>query len=93
MPEPVDQYQPGPAPASYTPLRDPDDTKAIPGSLFEALRAAQTLLPEAAAANIHDHNEMIRTAVGLEHRLRNLIAAVTAEAGTSPTAITTARKR
>ncbi|MGC2997439.1 hypothetical protein ACPF8X_03280 [Streptomyces sp. G35A] len=66
---------------SYTPLRDLDDTEVVPGSVAAELGVTHALLAEAAAANIHDHSAMIRAAVGLEHRLRSLVAAIEAERG------------
>lgn len=66
---------------SYTPLYDPkqDGTPYTP-PLDAALRLARTTLAEQAAANIHDHDEMLRAAVSLEARLRALIAALDKEA-------------
>jgi hypothetical protein len=62
---------------SYTPLFDPEtDGLTYAPSLSEALRLARTVLEDKATANIHDHNEMIRAAVGLEMRLRQLVAAL-----------------
>ncbi|PWJ02409.1 hypothetical protein DKG34_38700 [Streptomyces sp. NWU49] len=66
---------------SYHPLRDPDDTQVCPGSVAGELGVALALLTEVAAANIHDHNAMVRAAVGLEHRLRSLVAAIETERG------------
>ena len=67
---------------SYTPLFDSErDGLSYAPSLSEALRLARTVLEDKATANIHDHDEMIRAAVGLEMRLRQLVTALDKEAG------------
>jgi len=66
---------------SYTPLRDPDDIRTFPGSVTTELEQTRVLLTEAASTNIHDHNDLIRAAVRLEHQLRNLAASIEAERG------------
>ncbi|MEU2251148.1 hypothetical protein [Streptomyces sp. NPDC019224] len=62
----------------YDPARD-GDTYVPP--LDAALRLARATLAEKASANIHDHDEMLRAAVSLEMRLRDLVAALDEEAG------------
>lgn len=68
----------------HTPLYDPDrdgrPAECAP-PLDRARRSAREVLDEKAGANIHDHDEMIRAAVGLEMRLRGLLAALDAEEG------------
>lgn len=67
---------------SYTPLHDPErDALRYVSPLDQALRHAREVLAEKATANIHDHDEMLRAAVGLEMRLRQLVAALDTEAG------------
>ncbi|MEU9470450.1 hypothetical protein AB0D78_28300 [Streptomyces avermitilis] len=68
---------------SYSPLRGPDEEQPHPAAVDGELRLAREYADKVANANIHDHNEMIRTAVGFDHRLRSLIAAVEAERGES----------
>ncbi|MEU3204274.1 hypothetical protein ABZ702_10390 [Streptomyces cyaneofuscatus] len=64
---------------SYTALYDPekDGLGDVP-PLSTALARARKVLEEKATANIHDHDDMIRAAVGLEMRLRQLVAALEA---------------
>ncbi|MGW6583423.1 hypothetical protein ACWF76_29275 [Streptomyces globisporus] len=68
--------------ALHSPLYDPvaDHSPWTP-SLDVALNQARRVLAEKATANIHDLDEMIRAAVGLEMRLRQLVAALDKEAG------------
>ncbi|MFE5662436.1 hypothetical protein ACFQ7W_00700 [Streptomyces niveus] len=67
---------------SYTPLHDPAEEDAYPPVDLEyAISQAREVLGEKASANIHDHDEMIRAAVGLDYSLRRLLAALDAEAG------------
>ncbi|UQA34800.1 hypothetical protein [Streptomyces sp. HNA39] len=68
--------------ALHSPLYD-EATDGHPWtpSLDVALDQARRTLAEKATANIHDPDEMIRAAVGLEMRLRQLIAALDQEAG------------
>lgn len=68
-------------PASYTPLYGPDDGEPFPLTVAAELRLSRNYLEEAAAANIHDRDAMIKAAVGLEYRLRALVAALDAERG------------
>ncbi|MFF8100129.1 hypothetical protein ACF07S_10195 [Streptomyces sp. NPDC016640] len=68
---------------SYNPLRDPDDAEVLPASLDGELRLAREYLAQAATSNIHDHVAMLKIAVGFDHRLRGLIAAIEAERGES----------
>lgn len=64
---------------SYTPLHDPEkDRDPVVPPLAQAIARARKTLDEKATANIHDHDEMIRAAVGLEMRLRALLAALDA---------------
>ena len=67
---------------SYTPLHDPErDALRYVSPLDAALRLAREVLAEKASANIHDHDAMMRAAVSLEMRLRELVAALDEEAG------------
>ncbi|MGR3870958.1 hypothetical protein ACUXZZ_20490 [Streptomyces graminifolii] len=66
---------------SYDPLRGPEAEPPEPGPVDSEVRLTRALLDEMAPVNIHDHMEMIRAAVRLEHRLRNLLAALDAERG------------
>ncbi|MFD8797228.1 hypothetical protein [Streptomyces atroolivaceus] len=66
---------------SYTPLHDPEYGILHPFSLDRELRLAREVLEEKATANIHDSDEMIRAATGLQMRLRALLAAFDKEAG------------
>jgi hypothetical protein len=67
---------------SHTPLYDPTtDGRAYVPPLDQAIRLARQVLDEKATANIHDRDEMIAAAVGLEMRLRTLVAALDKEAG------------
>lgn len=66
----------------YTPLFDPEtDGTVYVSPLDAALDRAREVLAEKASANIHDYNEMIRAAVGLEMRLRQLVNALDKEDG------------
>lgn len=66
---------------SYTPLYDPErDGHPIVTPLDRARKTAREVLDEKAAANIHNRDDMIRAAVGLEHVLRGLLAALDKEA-------------
>ncbi|MFE3475704.1 hypothetical protein ACFXOI_29480 [Streptomyces bacillaris] len=68
--------------ALHSPLYDEaTDSPPWTPSLDVALDQARRTLAEKATANIHDPDEMIRAAVGLEMRLRQLIAALDQEAG------------
>ncbi|WP_406144148.1 hypothetical protein [Streptomyces anulatus] len=67
--------------ALHSPLYDPADDLPWAPSLDVALDQARRVLAEKANANIHDRDEMIRAAVGLEMRLRQLVAALDKEAG------------
>ena len=69
-------------PTPHTPLYDPEtDGAPFVPPLDMALRQARKVLADKAGANIHDHDAMIRAAVGLEMRLRELVAALDTEAG------------
>ncbi|MEQ4610301.1 hypothetical protein ABMX48_29385 [Streptomyces cavourensis] len=67
--------------AMHTSLFDPavDRTPWVP-PLDQILKTAREELDEHASANIHDRDAMLRAAVGLEMRLRQLIAALDKEA-------------
>ncbi|MBH0242885.1 hypothetical protein I3W98_08810 [Streptomyces cavourensis] len=66
----------------HSPLYDPDaDGDTWAPAIDTALRLARRTLAEKATANIHDPDEMIRAAVGLEMRLRQLVTALDKEAG------------
>lgn len=67
--------------ALHSPLYDPADDLPWAPSLDVALDQARRVLAEKATANIHDRDEMIRAAVGLEMSLRQLVAALDEEAG------------
>ncbi|MFJ6810631.1 hypothetical protein ACIQRK_32285 [Streptomyces anulatus] len=67
--------------ALHSPLYDPADDLPWAPSLDVALDQARRVLAEKANANIHDRDEMIRAAVSLEIRLRQLVAALDEEAG------------
>ncbi|MFD0344028.1 hypothetical protein ACFVH0_36080 [Streptomyces sp. NPDC127117] len=66
--------------AMHTPLYAPerDGTAWVP-SLDTALRLARKVLDEKSTANIHDPEAMLRAAVSLELRLRELVAALDEE--------------
>lgn len=64
---------------AYDPLHGPDGEPLLPASVDVELKLAREYLGKAATANIHDHGAMLRAATGLDHRLRNLLAAVDAE--------------
>lgn len=67
---------------TYTPLHDPErDGHPIVPPLDRARATARRVLDEKAGANIHDQDEMIRSAVGLDHVLRDLLAALDREEG------------
>jgi hypothetical protein len=62
----------------YTALYGADSARIQPRSLDEELWSADDTLRELAAANVHDHAEMIKAASGLYYRLGALAAAVKA---------------
>lgn len=65
---------------AFDPLHDPErDAHTWVPPLDVAIDRARKVLGEKAQANIHDRDEMIRAAVGLEHVLRDLLAALDAE--------------
>jgi hypothetical protein len=67
---------------SYSPLFDPEnDAHTYVPPLQQAVDRARQVLDEKTKANIHDHNELIRAAVGLHHVLFDLLAALDAERG------------
>lgn len=67
---------------SFDPLHDSErDGQPIVLPLSLAIDRARRVLEEKAAANIHDRDDMIRAAVGLDHVLRDLLAALDKEAG------------
>ncbi|MFD9211658.1 hypothetical protein ACFVY9_00790 [Streptomyces sp. NPDC059544] len=62
---------------SYTPLFDPEkDAYLYVPTLDHAIERAREVLDEKSRANIHDSDQMIRAAVGLDHVLRDLLAAL-----------------
>ncbi|MFM9589855.1 hypothetical protein ACKI1J_14970 [Streptomyces scabiei] len=67
--------------SSYDPLREPDAETPLPASVDGELRLAREYVASVASANIHDHKAMVKAAVGLDHRLRGLIAALDTERG------------
>lgn len=69
-------------PAPYTALFDPavDAALWVP-PLDDTLTVSRETLAEVTAANIHDPIAMVRAAVALEMRLRQLVAALDKEAG------------
>ncbi|MFJ7780100.1 hypothetical protein [Streptomyces yangpuensis] len=67
---------------AHSPLHDPQhDNGQWTPSLDMAIELARESLAEQQAANIHDDRAMICAAVTLEIRLRQLLAALDAEAG------------
>ncbi|MEU2162422.1 hypothetical protein [Streptomyces sp. NPDC019208] len=67
---------------SYTALHDPErDGADYPVPLDMAIRRARKVLDEKAKSNIHDRDQMLRAAVGLELVLRDLLTALANEAG------------
>ncbi|MFB6948915.1 hypothetical protein ACFCXP_04700 [Streptomyces niveus] len=67
---------------SYTPLHNPErdcGPDVPPVDLAYAISQARKVLAEKAPANIHQHDDMIRAAVGLDYTLRSLLAALDAE--------------
>lgn len=67
--------------SSYDPLHIPDGEPLFPASLDAELRLARNYVDQVADSNIHDHTAMVKAAVGLDHRLRALIATLDAERG------------
>lgn len=64
-----------------SPLHDPErDSQSWTPTVDIALHAACDALAQTASADIHDHNDMVRAAAGLDYALRNLVAALVAEA-------------
>jgi hypothetical protein len=73
---------PGPRrPRSYSPLHKPDGMQLFPGTVAQEIAVVRQYLDQVAAANIHDHTTMLKAAVGLDHCLRSLLAALDAERG------------
>ncbi|MFF2511700.1 hypothetical protein [Streptomyces sp. NPDC058086] len=66
---------------AYDPLHGPDEEPPDPASVDGERKMTRQLLDETATANIHDHIEMVKTAAGLNHRIRSLLAALDAERG------------
>lgn len=66
---------------SYDPLFGPTEEPLLPAPVDVELRLCRQYVDKVADANIHDHQAMLKAAVGLDHRLRNLIAALDAERG------------
>lgn len=68
--------------ATHQPLHDPGkDGGGWTPPLDLALSLARAALAEHGATNIHDDHAMIRAAIHLEIRLRDLVAALDKEAG------------
>ncbi len=67
--------------SSYDPLREPDAGTPLPTSVDVELRLAREYADKVARTNIHDRTAMLKAAVGLDYRLRALIAALDAERG------------
>jgi hypothetical protein len=65
----------------HSPLHSSDDPEITPASLEAEVRLASEALGRVADANIHNHTEMLKAAVHLDHRLRSLLAAIEAERG------------
>ncbi|MCY0926909.1 hypothetical protein OTB20_11980 [Streptomyces sp. H27-H1] len=62
------------------PLHDPErDSRSWTPPVDIALGAARDALARTASADIHDHNDMVRAAAGLDYALRGLVAALDAE--------------
>jgi hypothetical protein len=68
---------------TYNPLHGPDEEPPFPAPLVVEVRLAREYLDKVADANIHDHQAMLRAAVGLDHRMRSLLAALGTERGES----------
>jgi hypothetical protein len=64
-----------------TPLRTYDYGDPVPLDVTDELRMAAEALTETATSDIHDVEDMIRSAVKLRFRLRSLAAAVSADRG------------
>lgn len=70
----------GQAAPAYAPLYNPaTDESSYTPPVSTALTVARAFLDEAATTNIHDHAAILKTAAGLEYRLRQLVAALDAE--------------
>ncbi|MFD9515924.1 hypothetical protein [Streptomyces sp. NPDC059979] len=64
-----------------SPLHDPErDSQGWTPPLDVALRSARDTLAQTAATDIHDHHELIKAAASLDYVLRDLVAALDAEA-------------
>lgn len=66
---------------AYDPLSRSAVEPSVPADLDGELRLAREVLAEVAAANIHDHDAMLKAASGLNYRMRSLLAAIEAERG------------
>lgn len=66
---------------AYDPLHGPDEEPPDPASVDGERKMTRDLLAEVATANIHEHTAMVKTAAGLNYRLRSLLAAIDAERG------------
>ena len=64
----------------YDPLYAPETDASYALPLDMAIDVAREQLAESSTANIHDHQAMLRAAVQLEMRLRQLVAALDKEA-------------
>ncbi|MEW2082357.1 hypothetical protein [Streptomyces sp. NPDC005283] len=68
--------------SAHDPLHDPErDADHWTPPLDMARRLASQALSKHEGANIHDHDAMLRAAVGLEHVLRDLLNALDKESG------------
>ncbi|MFF6925808.1 hypothetical protein [Streptomyces californicus] len=66
--------------AAHTPLHDPERDSSWVPPLHIVLSCARDDIAKHADANIHDHDAMIKAAVNHHIRLRELVAALDAEA-------------
>lgn len=66
---------------SYDPLHVPVEEPPFLAPLDVELKLTRQYLGKVATANIHDHTAMLKAAVGLDHRMRALLAALDAERG------------
>lgn len=67
-------------PQSYNPLHQPD-MQPFPGTVAQEIDAAHRYIDQVSVANIHDHTAMVKAAVGLDYRIRALLAALDTERG------------
>ncbi len=67
--------------STYTPLHSPDDAPPFQAPLAVEISATRSYLAEVATTNIHDEAAILRAAVGLDYRLRALLAALDTKRG------------